>query len=275
MCQVLDIKRGSYYAWLKRPEPNRKKEDDILLIEIKKAHRESDGTYGARRITAQLNKEGVACGKNRVSRLMNENNIFSKLKRKYKATTYSDHNFNVAPNILKQDFTVNQPNKVYVGDITYIGTDEGWLYLATVVDLFNREVVGWPMDTTMTRKLVIDAFNSAVNKENPKEGLIFHSDRGVQYASYDYQDLLRNNGFVQSMSAKGCCYGNACAESFFSSLKKDKLYGRRFKTRAEARMAIVEYIELFYNSRRLHSTLEYKSPKEYKRDYYLKLKTAS
>ncbi|WP_147566848.1 IS3 family transposase [Clostridium tyrobutyricum] len=130
------------------------------------------------------------------------------------------------------------------------------------------------MDITMTRKLVMDAFNAAVDKENPKEGLIFHSDRGVQYASYDYQDLLKNNGFIQSMSAKGCCYDNACAESFFSSLKKDKLYGRKFKTRAEARTAVVEYIELFYNPRRLHSTLQYKSPKEYKRDYYIKVNTA-
>lgn len=275
MCNVLDIKRSSYYAWLKRPQPYRKKEDSILTIEIKRIHRESGGTYGFRRITAQLNKEGVACGKNRVCRLMKQNHIFSKLKRKYKATTYSNHNFNVAPNLLKQDFTVDKPNKVYVGDITYIDTDEGWLYLATVVDLFNREVVGWSMDATMTRKLVIDAFNSAINKEHPKKGLIFHSDRGVQYASYDYQDLLKNNHFVQSMSAKGCCYDNACAESFFSSLKKDKLYGRRFKTRDEAKIAVVEYIELFYNSRRLHSTLEYKSPKEYKRDYYLKLKDAA
>jgi putative transposase len=275
MCNILDIKRGSYYAWLKRPEAERKKEDDILTIEIKRVHKESDCTYGSRRVTAQLKKEGIACGKNRVSRLMNANYVFSKLRRKYKATTYSDHNFKVAPNLLKQDFKVDKPNKVYVGDITYIGTDEGWLYLATVVDLFNREVVGWSMDVTMTRKLVIDAFNSAMDKEHPEKGLIFHSDRGVQYASYDYQDLLKNKGFIQSMSAKGCCYDNACAESFFSSLKKDKLYGHKFKTRAEARMAVVEYIELFYNSRRLHSTLGYKSPKEYKRDYYLNLKLAS
>lgn len=206
---------------------------------------------------------------------MKENNVTSKLKRKYKATTYSDHNFNVAPNLLKQDFKANAPNKVYAGDITYIGTDEGWLYLATVEDLFNREIVGWSMDSTMTRRLVIDAFNAAVNKEKPQEGLIFHSDRGVQYASYDYQDLLREKGFIQSMSAKGCCYDNACAESFFSSLKKDKLHGRKFKTRNEARMAVVEYIELFYNPKRLHSNLDYQSPKEYKRNYYLQLESAA
>lgn len=131
------------------------------------------------------------------------------------------------------------PNKVYVGDITYIGTDEGWLYLATVEDLFNREIVDWSLDSTMTRKLVIDAFNTAINKENPEEGLIFHSDRGVQYTSYDYQDLLRENGVLQSMSAKGCCYDNACAESFFSSLKKDRIYGRKFKTRKEVKAVII------------------------------------
>lgn len=178
----------------------------------------------------------------------------------------------MAPNLLKQDFNIEEPNKVYVGDITYIGTDDGFLYLATVVDLFNREIVGWSMDSTMTKKLVIDAFNTAVDKENPQEGLIFHSDRGVQYASYDFQKLLRDNNFIQSMSAKGCCYDNACAETFFASLKKDKLYGRKFKTRAEAKMVVVEYIELFYNSRRLHSTLGYNSPKEYKKSYYLELK---
>lgn len=274
MCIVLEIKRSSYYAWLKRPAAKRKKDDSVLVKEIKRVYKDSDGTYGARRVKAQLKKDGINCGKNRVSRLMKENNISSKLRRKYKATTYSNHNLNVAPNLLKQDFKVNTPNRVYVGDITYIGTGEGWLYLATVVDLFNREVVGWSMDLTMTRKLIIDAFNAAVDKENPEEGLIFHSDRGVQYASYDYQDLLREKGFLQSMSAKGCCYDNACAETFFASLKKDKLYGHKYKTRAAARMAIVEYIELFYNPRRLHSTLEYKSPREYKKDYYIGLKSA-
>jgi putative transposase len=268
MCKALNIKRGAYYSWTKREKSTRKREDDILAIEIKRVHKESGGTYGIRRIKAQLDKDGIHCGKNRVSRLMKENNVESRLKRKFKATTYSDHNFSVAPNLLQQKFTITEPNKVYVGDITYIGTDEGWLYLATVLDLFNREIVGWSIDSTMTRKLVIDAFNTAINKENPEPGLIFHSDRGVQYASYDYQDLIRENGFIQSMSAKGCCYDNACAESFFSSLKKDRIYGRKFKTRAEAKSVIVEYIELFYNSRRLHSKLNYNSPKEYKRNYY-------
>lgn len=275
MCKALNLKRGAYYSWTKREQSNRKREDDILSIEIKRVHQESGCTYGVRRIKAQLDKDGIRCGKNRISRLMKENNVESRLKRKFKATTYSDHNFKVAPNLLEQKFTIDEPNKVYVGDITYMGTDEGWLYLATIMDLFNREIVGWSIDSTMTRKLVIDAFNTAINKENPEQGLIFHSDRGVQYASYDYQDLIRENGFIQSMSAKGCCYDNACAESFFSSLKKDRIYGRKFKTRLEAKSIIVEYIELFYNSRRLHSKLSYNSPREYKRNYYKSNKSAA
>lgn len=275
MCSVLNIKRRSYYAWLKRPPSERKLNYEKIVAEIRRIHNESYCTYGARRIKAQLNNAGINCGRNKVSRLMKENNISSKITRKYKATTYSDHNYSVAPNLLKQDFTVEAPKRVYVGDITYIGTEEGWLYLATVIDLFDREVVGWSMDSTMTRKLVIDAFNASILKENPDEGFIFHSDRGVQYASYDYQDLLRNNGYIQSMSAKGCFYDNACEESFFSSLKKDFLYGRKFKTRAEARQAVVEYIELFYNSKRLHSTLGYKSPRELRKSSYDNLNEAA
>ena len=259
MCNILGIKRSSYYAWLKRPPSERQLNDEKLVEEIKRVHKESYSTYAAGRIKAQLDSDGIKCSKNKVSKLMKENNIFSKITRKFKATTYSNHNYNIAPNLLKQDFNVEAPQKAYVGDITYIATEEGWLYLATVIDLFDRCVVGWSMNSTMTRKLVIDAFNSAILKENPEEGFIFHSDRGVQYASYDYQNLLKDNGCIQSMSAKGCCYDNACAESFFSSLKKDFLYGRKFKTRSEARQAVVEYIELFYNSKRLHSSLGYKS----------------
>lgn len=275
MCKVFNIKRSSYYAWLKRPPSESQMKNEKLVVEMKRVHKESYGTYGARRIKEQLNADGIECGKNKVSKLMKENNISSKITRKFKATTYSNHNYNIAPNLLKQNFNVDAPKTVYVGDITYIGTDEGWLYLATVVDLFNMEIVGWSMDSTMTRKLVIDSFTAAISKENPEEGFIFHSDRGVQYASYDYQDLLRENGCRQSMSAKGCCYDNACAESFFSSLKKVMLYGRKFKTRTDAQSVIVEYIELFYNSRRLHSTLGYKSPKDFKKEYYVSMNKAA
>ncbi len=272
MCEVLGVHRSAYYAWLKRPMSKRHQEDIKLVEVIKKIHRESYNSYGVRRIKKQMADDGIECGKNRVSRLMKENGIVSKHARKYKATTNSNHNFNIAPNLLNQDFNVNEPNKVYVGDITYIATDEGWLYLSIVEDLFNREVVGWSMDSTMTKKLVIDSLKASVIKEKPDEGLIFHSDRGVQYASYDFQDFLREKHFRQSMSAKGNCYDNACAESFFASLKKDMLFGRRFRTRQEAKSVIVEYIELFYNPRRLHSSLGYKSPKRFKDDYYSKLK---
>lgn len=179
MCEIFNIKRSSYYAWLKRPPSERQLNNEKLIKEIKRVHKESYGTYGARRIKAQLDSDGIKCGKNKISKLMKNNNISSKITRKFKATTYSNHNYNVAPNLLKQEFNIAAPKMAYVGDITYIGTDEGWLYLATVVDLFNREIVGWSMDSTMTRKLVIDAFNAAILKENPQEGFIFHSDRGT------------------------------------------------------------------------------------------------
>ena len=169
MCNILGIKRSSYYAWLKRPPSERQLNDENLVKEIKRVHKESYGTYGARRIKAQLDSDGIKCSKNKVSKLMKENNIFSKITRKFKATTYSNHNYNIAPNLLKQDFNVEAPQKAYVGDITYIATEEGWLYLATVIDLFDRCVDGWSMNSTMTRKLVIDAFNSAILKENPEE----------------------------------------------------------------------------------------------------------
>lgn len=268
MCQALQVSRSAYYNWLKRPKSKRKQYDKKLLKEIKRVHKESRETYGILRITAQLKKEGFTCGKNKVRRLMRENHIYSRLKRKYKATTDSKHNYPVAPNLLNQDFKSEKPNQIWVGDITYIKTQEGWLYLAAVEDLFQKEVVGWSMDATMTRKLTIAALEQAIRKERPKEGLVFHSDRGVQYAAFEYQDTLRKYSIIQSMSGKGNCYDNACMESFFSTLKKDLIYGRTFKTRAQARLAIVDYIETFYNCKRLHSSLGYKSPKEYKREYY-------
>lgn len=235
MCEVLNIKRSSYYAWIKRPESNRKKNDKELVEHIRRVHKESRETYGIRRIKTQLNKENIACGRDKVSKLMNENNIHSRLKRKFKATTYSNHKYPVAPNLLNQDFKAEKPNEKWVGDITYIATDEGWLYLASIEDLFQKEIVGWSLGTRMTRDLVIGAMEQAITKHRPDAGLIFHSDRGVQYASYDYQELLRKNQIQQSMSRKGNCYDNACGESFFASLKKDVIYGRKFKTIAEAK----------------------------------------
>ena len=228
-----------------------------------------------RRVTAQLNKEGVSCGKTRVGRLMRENNIYCKTRKKYKATTNSKHNYPVAPNLLEQDFETDKPNKKYVGDITYIWTDEGWIYLAGVEDLFNRELIGWKISDRMTVDITLSAMDMAIGRRAPEEGLIFHSDRGSQYAANAYRYLLKNNGILQSMSRKGNCFDNACAESFFSSLKKDVIYGNRFRTRSEARRVIINYIEGFYNSRRLHSSLGYKSPREYINDYYRSKKKAA
>jgi len=235
---------------------------------MRRIHKESYKTYGIRRIKAKLNKEGISCGKNRIARLMRENGVFSRLRRKYKATTNSNHRLPVAPNLLDQDFTADKPNIKWVGDITYIPTDEGFLYFSGIEDLFQRKVVGWSLGDRITKELTISSLEQAVGRENPGEGLIFHSDRGSQYAAYAYQEVLGKYCIRQSMSRKGDCYDNACMESFFSTLKKDIIYGNKFKTREEAKLVIIEYIETFYNCHRLHSTLGNMSPMEYERQYY-------
>jgi len=267
MCQVLEVSRSGYYAWLKRPKSNRKQLNEELVERIKKVFNQSRQTYGSPRITYALKNQGIACSKNRVARLMKENNIKPKTKRKFKATTNSKHNYPVADNILNRNFNPTAPNQAWVADITYIPTDEGWLYLAAVVDLFNRKVVGWAMDSTMTKELVISALKQAIGRYNPPAGIIHHSDRGTQYASYEYQELLKKHGFISSMSRKGNCYDNACMESFFGTLKTELIYLTRFKTRAEARLAVFDYIEVFYNRTRLHSKLGYKSPVDFERSF--------
>jgi len=267
MCQVLEVSRSSYYNWLRRSVSVHQKEDKILVEKMRRIHKESYKTYGIRRIKAKLNKESIFCGKNRIARLMRENVIFSRLRRKYKATTHSNHRLPIAPNLLDQDFTADRPNKKWVGDITYISTDEGFLYLAGIEDLFQRKLVGWSLGDRINQELTLKSLKQAVGRENPDEGLIFHSDRGSQYVAYAFQEILRKYCIRQSMSRKGNCYDNACMESFFSTLKKDIIYGRRFKTREEAKLAIIEYIETFYNCHRLHSTLGNMSPMEYERQY--------
>lgn len=265
MCQVLEVSRSGYYAWLRRPKSNRKQLNEELVEKIKKVFNQSRQTYGSPRITYALKNQGISCSKNRVARLMKENNIKPKTKRKFKATTNSKHNYPVADNILNRNFNPTAPNQAWVADITYIPTDEGWLYLAAVVDLFNRKVVGWAMGSTMTKELVINALKQAIGRYNPPTGIIHHSDRGTQYASYEYQELLSKHGFISSMSRKGNCYDNACMESFFGTLKTELIYLTRFKTRAEARLAVFDYIEVFYNRIRLHSRLGYKSPADFER----------
>ena len=266
MCLVLQVSRSGYYAWKKRPSSSRRLVDEELLMAIRKSHTRSRGLYGVRRIHADV-KEQFGCGKNRVYRLMKANGIQSVRPRKYKATTNSKHSFPVAENLLNQNFQTSAPNTVWVSDISYIPTGEGWLYLASVVDLCSKDVVGIAMNSTMTKELVIQALKQAIGREHPLKGLIHHSDRGVQYASYAYQALLRENGFIPSMSRKGNCYDNACAESFFSTLKNELVHLRRFKTREEAKEAIFDYIEVFYNRQRRHSSLGYLTPFEFKHQF--------
>jgi len=207
MCRVFEVSRSGYYAWLKRPESSRKSQNRKLLKEIRKVYRISRGTYGSPRITIALQKEGISCGRNRVARLMRENGIAAKTNRKYKATTNSRHNYPVAENLVNQNFAANRPNRLWVADITYIPTGEGWLYLAAIEDLFQRKIVGWAMDSTMTRQLVLDALRQAVWRYRPPAGLIHHSDRGSQYACHDYQQALRDYGMI--------CQGVTFSQKYF------------------------------------------------------------
>lgn len=263
MCHVFDVAPSSYYSWRMRPESNRKRSNFALLLQIRILHKKSHCTYGSPRITASLHRRGEICGKNRVARLMRENNIRSKMHRKFKATTNSKHNLPVSPNLLCQNFSAQGPNRVWVSDISYVPTNQGWLYLAVVVDLFSRQIVGWATSERITKDLVIQAFLKAMWHRKPGKGLIFHSDRGSQYASLAFQKLLRDWGCLGSMSKKGDCFDNACAESFFHTLKTELVYFENYRTREEARRNIFEYIEVFYNRIRLHSTLGFYSPADF------------
>ena len=269
MCQVLRVSRSGYYAWFERPESRRSLESKVLLNEIKDIHANSRKTYGSPRITDGLHDLGYSCSRPRVARLMRKNNIAAKTKKKFKVTTNSDHGYLIAPNLLKQDFWTNAAHRVWVGDITYIRTWKGWLYLTVILDLFNRKVVGWSMSNRLTAETTtIPAFIQAVKKYQPLPGLIFHSDRGVQYACNDYRELLDTFKVIQSMSGKGNCYDNAVAESFFHTLKTELVYHETYKTRMEAKTSLFEYIEVFYNRFRKHSALGYKSPEQYEQLNY-------
>lgn len=247
MCRVLKVSRTAYYRWLNRPISRRKTKDTVIREQIVKIYNNSRKTYGSPRIHKQLGREGIHCGKKRVERLMREAGIQAIQKRKFKVTTDSGHNLPVAKNILNRNFTVGSPNTRWVSDITYINTGEGRLYLAAVMDLDSKRVVGYVMKKYLTRELVIEALNTAIVNRRSGRGLIIHSDRGSQYASYDYQQLLRQYGFICSMSRRGDCWDNSPVESFFKTLKTELVYHRRFKSRAEAKLEIFEYIEVFYN----------------------------
>jgi len=263
MCEALQVSRSGYYNWRGRPESNRSRDNRILLSHIRVVHRQSRENYGSPRVTVELKESGLNCGENRVARLMRHNGISAKRRRRFRVTTNSKHNYPVAPNLLNRQFDVSTPNAVWVSDITYIWTTEGWLYLAGVVDLHSRMVVGWSMNHRITEQLTLDALNHAIICRQPSQGLLHHSDRGSQYASDNYQKLLRTNRITCSMSRKGDCWDNAVMESFFATLKTELIYRERFFTREDAKSKIFDYIEMFYNRKRRHSSLGYKSPVEF------------
>lgn len=263
MCRLLEVSRSGYYDWRSRAPSARSEANRYLTDDIRRVHAEHKSRFGAPRITAQLRSEGQRVGKKRVARLMQADGLRAKAARKYKATTNSNHNLPVAPNLLEQDFTATAPNQKWVSDITYIATDEGWLYLAVVLDLYARRVVGWAMSERMTAKLVCDALQMALWRRRRPSGVIVHSDRGSQYCSSDHRRLLRDNGLVCSMSKKGDCYDNAAMESWNHSLKVEAIHGERFVTRQVAKDHVFEYIEIYYNRKRLHSRLGYLSPETF------------
>ena len=263
MCQLFLVTRSRYYAWCRNPSSQHSQTDRQLKDKICQIFEDSRQTYGTRRIKVVLAKQGMQVSRKRIGRLMREMKLFCQTKRKFKATTNSKHNLPVAPNRLKRHFNVTEPNKVYVGDITYIWTQEGWLYLAAVIDLFSRKVVGWSMQDNMKADLVNQALLMAIWQRKPPKGLLSHSDRGSQYASKSHRAILSEHGIIQSMSRKGDCWDNAVAESFFHTLKTELIHGWVFKTREEAQKVIFEYIEVFYNRNRLHSANDYQSPVEY------------
>ena len=265
LCQVLEVSTSGFYAWLRRPESPRSLANRRLLVEIKAVHQRSRQTYGSPRVHADLNANGQACGKHRVAQLMRKHGIVTHHKRKFKATTHSRHTHPVAENVLHRQFAATEPNRWWVSDITYIPTQEGWLYLAVTLDLYHRKVMGWAMDRWMTQQLVIDAFTMALKNGHPRPGLVHHSDQGVQYACHAFQALLKASGIQCSMSRKGNCWDNAVAESFFHTLKVELIHTRQYHTRQEARAEIFDYIEVFYNRQRRHSVLGYRTPAEFEK----------
>jgi putative transposase len=270
-CRVLQVSVAGYHEHFVRrasTAQRRHLSDDALLVHIKVIHAQSRGGYGWPRVWKELLARGIRVGKQRVQKLMQLHGIRAKGKRRFKVTTDSNHKLPIAPNLLNREFAVAVPDKVWVGDITYIATDEGWLFLAVVIDLFSRQVVGWSLREEITRDIVIDALRMAWFKRHPSKdaGLIFHSDRGSQYASKDFTDVLNEYGITPSMSRRGNCWDNACSETLFGSLKVERLHGQRLKTRRQARDETIAWL-LWYNCTRLHSTLAYVSPMKFEQDW--------
>jgi putative transposase len=262
MVSALKVSRSAYFKWRKLEKSQRKLENEVLIQLIYQEWEASRYQYGCPRLTARLRQLGWKVSRKRVARLMREQGICARHKKPWKATTQSKHTLPVAENILGRDFQADKPNQKWVGDITYLWTQEGWLYLAVVMDLHSRKIVGWSMDSMIKTSLVLDALNMALANRKPAKGLLFHSDRGVQYASHAYRKRLKHAKIIQSMSRKGNCWDNAAMESFFGSLKQEGC-GILFKSRLEARIHVFDYIESFYNPQRIHSALGYLSPNQF------------
>jgi putative transposase len=271
MCQALSISSSGYYAWKKRPASPRARADAQLTVDIVAAHKRGRRAYGSPRVHRELRARGVRVGKKRVERLMRQNGIQGRRKRRFRRTTDSNHALPIAPNVLQRQFEVLAPNEVWVTDVTYVWTNEGWLYLAAILDLFSRRVVGWAASATNDTDLALAALGRALDARQPSPGLVHHSDRGSPYASEDYRGALDRRGIVASMSRTGDCWDNAVAESFFGTLKAELVDDEQYASRAAALASIADYIDSFYNLQRRHSFLDYVSPIEFE----LKAQTAA
>jgi putative transposase len=268
LCRILAVSRAGFYAAQARPVPGRARGDAQLAVEIAAIHEESRQRYGSPRVHAELRARGRGVGRKRVARLMRHRGLAARRRRRYRVTTDSRHPFPVAANVLARQFTAPAPDAVWVTDITYIPTGEGWLYLAVILDLYSRGIVGWAMSDRITRQLTLDALGMALARRRPPPGLLHHSDRGSQYASGDYQTALGRQGIVGSMSRRGDCWDNAVAESFFATLKVELVHEALWPTRAAARTALFDYIEVFYNQQRRHSSLGFLSPLAFERQWH-------
>lgn len=263
MCKIFEVSRAGYYHWSRRKNSFRNLEDSKLLEIIRQHYNKSRGTYGLPRIYASIRKEGLKVNKKKIARLMKANGIRAKTKRKFKVTTLQNTKAQASENMLKGNFNSEKENRIWTSDITYLWTLEGWLYLAVVMDVYSRKIVGWSLGSSLSAELVVKALTMAIVHRNPSEGIIFHSDRGSQYTSSSVRNLLKSYQITQSMSSTGNCYDNAITESFFHSLKTELIFWNRYQSREEAKRSIFEYIEIFYNRQRIHSALNYLSPEEF------------
>jgi transposase InsO family protein len=269
MCVVLAIERSGYYAWLKKVPGKRARANELLDKKILRLFKQHKERYGAPRLRDDLQEAGEHVSKNRVARRMKVLGIKAKGKKKFKATTDSKHPLPVAANLLNRDFTATKPNEKWCGDISYVWTEEGWLYLATVIDLYSRKVIGWSLQSTLTKQLVCDALMMALWRRGFPRGVLFHSDRGSQYCSHDYQNMLKQYGLTCSMSRKGNCWDNSVAESFFKTIKTELIHHERYSTRENAKQSIFQYIEVYYNKLRRHSTIGSLSPENFENQFGL------